>query len=114
MLVYFVIQSLRRVSKTKAYLRIVYASTALLLAIYILSLSSDPEEYFCKDNAISYNMLHDGTCSLSACLSVCLSVCLSMCLPACAPVCLSVCLYACLRTCLLTCLYACLPARLPA
>ena len=65
MLVYFVIQSLRSVRKTKAYLRIVYASTALFLAIFILALSSNPDQYFCKDNAIAYNMMHDGKCRLS-------------------------------------------------
>ena len=60
MLVYFVIQSLRSVRKTKAYLRIVYASTALFLAIFILALSSNPKQFFCKNNEIAYNMMHDG------------------------------------------------------
>ena len=61
MVVYFVISSLMdpKLRKTQ-YLRICYASTAIGLSVYVLGMADSPDKYFCKDNAISYNIIYDG------------------------------------------------------
>ena len=61
MVLYFVIGSLMdRQKRRTQYLRIIYASTALVLAIWVLALAHNPAKYFCKDNAIAYNSIYDG------------------------------------------------------
>ena len=61
MVLYFVISSLMdpKLRKTQ-YLRICYASTAIGLSVYVLGMADSPDKYFCKDNAISYNIIYDG------------------------------------------------------
>ena len=60
MLTYFVGSRLFEVLKTGAYLRIMYASTALIFNVHVLVHARDPTKYFCKDNAIAYNYTKDG------------------------------------------------------
>ena len=61
MVAYFVISSLLDVKLRRTqYLRICYATTAIGLSVYVLGMSGSPNQYFCKDNAISYNIIYDG------------------------------------------------------
>ena len=61
MVAYFVISSLLDVKLRRTqYLRICYAATAIGLSVYVLGMSGSPNQYFCKDNAISYNIIYDG------------------------------------------------------
>ena len=62
MVLFFIVTSLlQREQRKTQYLRIIYATTAIGLTVYVLGMSHDPSYYFCKDNAISYNLKYDGT-----------------------------------------------------
>ena len=61
LVLFFIVTSLLQREKRKTqYLRIIYATTAIGLTVYVLGMSNNPSYYFCKDNAISYNLKYDG------------------------------------------------------